>query len=115
MRFTLKRGDLIRLEGKARGVTVRCESGVLWVTQKGQEQDGLLKAGGRLETQSRGRIVIWAFSDAVFLITDPAGRSLRPGLFGRWKVLPLRWPVPTRVRARRRERAVRVPDVLGLT
>ena len=55
-----------------RGLALRCMSGLLVVTQKGDREDHELHPGEAFHTKKRGRVVAWALADSAFTV-----RSLR--------------------------------------
>ncbi|HVY07643.1 MAG TPA: DUF2917 domain-containing protein [Burkholderiales bacterium] len=60
--FELRPSQLLRLRGAA-GTRIRCESGVLWVTQEGRLRDDFLCAGQSLLLVSNGMTVVEAVGE----------------------------------------------------
>lgn len=48
------------------GSTLYCDSGVLWVTQSGDQEDHVLQTGEKLTVTNRGKVLIEAMRDADF-------------------------------------------------
>ncbi|MBI5014783.1 MAG: DUF2917 domain-containing protein [Deltaproteobacteria bacterium] len=61
---------------RGRGVTLRCLEGVCWVTREGDERDHVLRPGDSFRSDSPGRIVVWAVTDARLRIEPPGGEPL---------------------------------------
>lgn len=57
MIVTLSPDDLFRLRG-ARGTRLEALEGILWVTERGREDDACLPAGGRYEIQGDGLVLV---------------------------------------------------------
>lgn len=58
----LAAGDIHSTVGE-RGMVVRCEAGLVWVTQEGDPLDHVVPAGARFCAGGPGRIVVSAVSD----------------------------------------------------
>jgi hypothetical protein len=56
----LHRGQTISMDGDRRGLTLRCLSGEVWVTQPGDLSDYLIPAGHEFKVTRPGRVVIEA-------------------------------------------------------
>ena len=63
----------------ASGVTILCESGILWVTQEGSPRDEFLSAGESLCLVGAGLVLVEAMGDAAARLTlcprDASGRA----------------------------------------
>jgi hypothetical protein len=55
------------------GLELRCLSGLLVVTQKGDRDDHELYPGDEFRTSSRGLVVAWAILDSGFVVRTDAG------------------------------------------
>ena len=64
----LDRRDYQRINKVKRGTEVFCDSGVLWVTQSGDYNDYILRAGDAMAVTRRGKILVEAMRDADFHI-----------------------------------------------
>jgi Protein of unknown function (DUF2917) len=53
----------------AAGVTIRCDGGVLWVTQEGRARDDFLSAGESLGVTSAGVTLVEAMGDSAAQLT----------------------------------------------
>ena len=73
MNFQLQHGELLSLDGDARGVEVRCLAGTLWLTQIGQ--DHILRRGDTLQISRAGKVVVTAFSAATLSVAEAAAAS----------------------------------------
>jgi hypothetical protein len=61
----------------ARGLALRCTSGLLVVTQKGDRDDHELLPGEEFHTAKRGRVVVWALADSAFTVRNVGLLQLR--------------------------------------
>ncbi len=55
---TLRAGEVFALSSDARGVTIVCQKGTLWVTQAEDIVDHLLRAGERFVVANKGRVLV---------------------------------------------------------
>ena len=58
------KGTLLSLGGPVRGVTISCESGLLWITQLGDARDYVLTAGANFSAYREEHIVVQVIRDA---------------------------------------------------
>ena len=56
----MRRNTARSLRPGVRGLDVRCDSGLLIVTQTGDRKDHELHSGDVFRTSRRGRVVVWA-------------------------------------------------------
>ncbi len=77
----LKPVQVLRLRA-ASGVTIRCDSGMLWITQEGRAIDDFLSAGDSLCISSSGMTLVEAMGNVVARLTlrRSAGGCV-PGIF----------------------------------
>jgi hypothetical protein len=64
-------GGVFRLDGDQRWRVMRCQQGVIWVTQERDLQDYVLTAGETFIITQPGRVVVQALEDATIEITAP--------------------------------------------
>jgi hypothetical protein len=64
----MRRNTARGLRPGARGLALRCTSGLLVVTQKGDREDHELRPGDEFQTARRGRVVVWALPDSAFAV-----------------------------------------------
>lgn len=64
MDLNLRQGEIVSLEGDARGVRLRCTGGLLWITQPGDSNDYLLRGGREFTVGMPGTIVVVALEQA---------------------------------------------------
>ncbi|BCR03659.1 hypothetical protein DESUT3_07280 [Desulfuromonas versatilis] len=64
MDMLLREGEILTLQGDARGVRLRCADGVLWITQPGDSNDYLLRNGREFTVARRGTVVVLALREA---------------------------------------------------
>lgn len=76
MDILLEKGEMLVVNGSRQGCCARCEAGTLWITQKGDSRDHLLRSGGGFQSFLSGRIVVTALSAARFSLQVDV-RSLR--------------------------------------
>ena len=67
-RHLLRKGELMRLR-RARGRTITCESGSLWITEEGIPGDVILGMGESHQFTTRGLVVIEGFRPSTAEIT----------------------------------------------
>jgi len=81
MECNLGQGDLLRLEGKPKGVVLQCLTGTVWLTQ-GDGMDYLICAGRSFEMQAGTTAVVEALGSAEIRLKAPAtaGANLNPML-----------------------------------
>ena len=71
------------LRPAACGLALRCPSGLVVVTQKGDRDDQELYPGDEFRTSSRGLVVAWAILDSGFIVrTDTGALGMRLAAFG---------------------------------
>ena len=58
-----------------RGLALRCESGLVVVTQQGDRDDHELLPGEEFRTPRRGRVVAWALVDSAFTVRAAGRRA----------------------------------------
>lgn len=64
---------------QARGLTMTCSEGEIWITEDGDLRDTVLRTGERITLEHAGRALVFALTDATFLVQAP----IRPSMFGR--------------------------------
>ncbi len=67
----LQRGKLLKLAGDLRGERIICEKGSLWVTQTGDPEDHVLKAGQEFIVTNPGLVLIESLCDGQAHIVPP--------------------------------------------
>jgi hypothetical protein len=65
---TMRANTARSLRPAARGLNLRCVSGLVVVTQKGDRDDHELRPGDEFRTSSRGLVVAWAIVDSGFIV-----------------------------------------------
>ena len=60
MNCRMDRDEIMSFRRGLQGVTVRCESGTVWITVAGRTDDHILAAGEELTVKERGKVVILA-------------------------------------------------------
>ena len=66
----LRARQLLRVEEGA-GLEVRCLQGELWITQEGDQQDRLIRAGESLVLDRDGLSLVTALGEPALLIVQP--------------------------------------------
>jgi hypothetical protein len=66
---TLARGTLQSIND-ARGVSVQCLQGAIWLTQQGDARDIVLEAGEQATIERNGTSIVFALGDARFMLWD---------------------------------------------
>jgi hypothetical protein len=71
-RYRLRRDATASFRPGTGGVEILGQRGLLLVTQAGDPRDHILGPGGRFGSSGRGRIAIWALSEAAFAVIPRA-------------------------------------------
>lgn len=66
---TLARGTLQSI-ADARGASVQCLQGAIWLTQQGDARDIVLEAGDQATIERNGTSIVFALADARFVLSD---------------------------------------------
>lgn len=80
MKLLLPRHEIFRIDGDARGLTVRCSQGTLWLTQPGDNRDYILNPDDGFTVSHKGCVAITALEDAYFDVT-PLKNAGKASLF----------------------------------
>lgn len=72
-RVVLRAGEVWSGRGASGGACVRVQCGTAWVTEEGDAQDHVLRAGEAHRVQGRGLVVIEAVEDTVLLVRPLEG------------------------------------------
>ena len=67
MKIHLKKKELVAIERDARGVTVSCLDGAVWLTQKGDLNDHLILSGMSFTVSCKGKVVMLALNSATLM------------------------------------------------
>lgn len=70
---TMRANAARSLRPAARGLALRCLSGLVVVTQTGDRGDRELYPGDEFRTSSRGLVVAWAIRDSGFIVRTDTG------------------------------------------
>ena len=62
----IQKGQMWRVEGDLRGEMIQCHRGLLWITQHGDLNDYLIRAGQRFWITRPGVVLVQAIHDARF-------------------------------------------------
>ena len=62
----LQKGQMWRAEGDLRSEVIQCQRGLLWITQQGDLNDYLIRAGERFWVTRSGMLLVEAVHDARF-------------------------------------------------
>lgn len=65
MKINLSKNETFFINENARDVSIRCNSGSLWVTQPNDEQDHILRNGEVFTTTQKGKVVVLAIRDSI--------------------------------------------------
>lgn len=60
MDLVLGRNEMLSIRGDARGLSVSCQEGALWLTQPGDPEDHILEASDAFTVSRTGTVVVWA-------------------------------------------------------
>ena len=66
---TLAKGTLQSI-ADARGTSVQCLQGAMWLTQQGDMRDIVLEAGDQAMIERNGTSIVFALTDARFMLWD---------------------------------------------
>lgn len=97
-RYSLAKRELLGLQ-RAKGNFLVCESGEVWITRDGSQEDMILAAGERWQVEDSAALVVSALSPAVLIVAHPEAAAPRIAvrqmaesillLIRRWKHRPL--------------------------
>lgn len=76
MECCLSKGELIRLDGRTGGMSIRCNIGSIWLTC-GDGADHLIAAGRTFELPPRRTAVLEAMETAGFYLSEPVADGHR--------------------------------------
>jgi ferric-dicitrate binding protein FerR (iron transport regulator) len=71
---TLAKGTLQSI-ADARGTSVQCLQGAIWLTQQGEARDLVLEAGDQVMIERNGTSIVFALADARFVMSDGRGTA----------------------------------------
>jgi hypothetical protein len=89
MKVLVHSGCPLVLTGDARGVSISCLEGDLWITQEGDSRDHMILPGQRFVVDRRGRILVSSLREAELAIGGQ-GRSLLGLRLWRARLVPRR-------------------------
>ena len=67
MKIHLKKKELVAIERDARGLTVSCLDGEIWLTQSGDLNDHLILPGMSFTVSCKGKVVMIALNSATLM------------------------------------------------
>ena len=70
MKIHLKKKELVAIERDARGVTVSCLDGAVWLTQNGDLNDHLILSGMGFTVSCKGKVVMLALNSATLMLNS---------------------------------------------
>ncbi|MCP4023835.1 MAG: DUF2917 domain-containing protein [Desulfobacteraceae bacterium] len=65
MKINLSKDEIFFIDGDARGVSIRCDDGFLWVTQPNDSRDHILRIGKTFNVTRKGKVAVVAFKDSI--------------------------------------------------
>jgi len=68
MKIHLKKKELVAIEKNAKGMTVSCLDGEIWLTQSGDINDHLILPGKSFTVSCKGKIVLVALNSATLML-----------------------------------------------
>ena len=71
MELSLEKNILVTFEGDARDLNLICLDGTVWVTQRNDPKDHIIRTGTSFRGRFKGRVIVMAFSSANLKITAP--------------------------------------------
>jgi hypothetical protein len=78
MEIVMDKGEIICIDGDARGLEISSFTGTLWITQIGDPNDYIISSGNRFKISQKGRVAVTAcktakahFSSSVRLLNRP--------------------------------------------
>jgi hypothetical protein len=71
MTMHLTKNAVFSLEVPARGVTITCHSGTLWITRAGDARDYVVSAGASFAARGGGSLVVQALKEAEIAVRLP--------------------------------------------
>ncbi len=76
MECCLPKGELVKLDGGKAGLTLRCTSGLVWLT-RGDGRDYLIAAGRSFELASGEMALVEALQSSELQLGEPASQKLK--------------------------------------
>ena len=70
MKIHLKKKELVGIEKNAKGMTVSCLDGEIWLTQSGDINDHLILPGKSFTVSCKGKIVLVALNSATLMLSS---------------------------------------------
>jgi|GEM_PF-2327953 len=70
MKIHLKKKELVAIEKNAKGMTVSCLDGEIWLTQSGDINDHLILPGKSFTVSCKGKIVLVALNSATLMLSS---------------------------------------------
>ncbi len=70
MKIHLKKKELLAIEKNAKGMTVYCLDGEIWLTQSGDINDHLILPGKSFTVSCKGKIVLVALNSATLMLSS---------------------------------------------
>ena len=70
MKIHLKKKELVAIERDARGLTVSCLDGAIWLTQNGDLNDHLILPGMSFTVSCKGKVVMVALNSATLMFSS---------------------------------------------
>ncbi len=65
MKINLSKDEIFFIDGDARGVSISCDSGFLWVTQPNDDRDHILRIGKAFNINQKGKVAVVAFKNSI--------------------------------------------------
>ena len=70
MKIHLKKKELMAIKKNARGMSVSCMDGAVWLTQSGDLNDHLILPGMSFTVSCKGKVVMFALSSATLMFNS---------------------------------------------
>ena len=70
MKIHLKKKELVAIEKNAKGMTVSCLDGEIWLTQSGDINDHLILPGKSFTVSCKGKIVLVALNAVTLMLSS---------------------------------------------
>lgn len=70
MLIRLAKNGGFKIEGDCRGILIRCEEGILWITQTGDPNDHFLAPQQEFIISRKGTVIVEARRDACIAVAD---------------------------------------------
>ncbi len=74
MKYMISENEMIFLDGNPTNVSIRCDKGLLWVTQAEDAKDHFLQQGDTFQIKRKGKIAVTGYQDSTVTLVEKGPR-----------------------------------------